>query len=110
MNPKTLGFLGLLRRGGRLELGESLRDKPRKCALILLATDAKESTKKHFHDKAGTYHIPVIETGTKEELGQAIGFAECSALGIKDAKAAKKITLLEKGDTHEETPISSEEK
>ena len=110
MKDKTKGFLGLLRRGGRLYFGETLLYSLGKVKLIILARDAEIGTKKLYFAKTETRNIPLLLLSEKKILGEAIGFSSISAIGIKDAKAAKKIIELEKGEEDEETnPLLEEE-
>ena len=110
MKDKTKGFLGLLRKGGRLYFGETLLYSIDKVKLVILARDAEPGTKKTYFSKTESRNIPLIVLSDKKTLGEAIGFSQVSAIGIRDAKAAKKIIELEKGDPDEETNLLLEEK
>ena len=110
MKDKTKGFLGLLRKGGRLYFGETLLYSIDKVKLVILARDAEPGTKKTYFAKTESRNIPLLVLSHKETLGGAIGFSSISAIGIKDAKAAKKIIELEKGEPDEETNLLLEEK
>lgn len=85
--------LGLAFKAKRILIGEdifaSLKNK--KIALIILAIDASENTKKRFHDKAKFYNVEIIEQFSKIELGEALGKGYVSALGILDTKLKDKI-------------------
>ena len=73
---KVLSLLGLACRAGYVVSGEYATEsaiKSGKAKICVLAEDASDNTKKHFHDKCSYYGVPVIEAGTKEELGKAIG-------------------------------------
>ncbi|RRD94007.1 50S ribosomal protein L7ae [Clostridiales bacterium COT073_COT-073] len=75
MNKKW-GLLSLCQKAGALVSGEFATMeaiKSKKAWLVLLAKDASENTKKQFKDKAGYRGIPVLEIGSRQELGQAIG-------------------------------------
>lgn len=99
MKEQLHGFLGLLNRGGALLIGEALRLGINNVSLIVLADDAKESTKKLYQEKANHRKIPLIIGGSKEELGHAIGYDEVASIGIQGKKAAEKILqLLREGE------------
>ena len=61
-------------------------------------------------EQAFSERIEAEVLSDKKTLGEAIGFSKVSAIGIRDAKAAKKIIELEKGDPDEETNLLLEEK
>lgn len=74
MNDKVLGMLGLARRAGKLQGGETqVLDAVRsgKAQLVIIAADASDNSKKLFNDKCSYYHVPVYEYGAKETIGHA---------------------------------------
>lgn len=92
---KVLSLLGLAMRAGKVVSGEFATEnavKSGKVSLVIVAKDASDNTKKLFRDKCKFYEIPVLEYGTKEELGKAIGKEMRSSVGIQDAGFAKTIT------------------
>lgn len=89
---EALQFLGLLNRGGALRFGGNLEASLNKAALLVLAKDASENTKKAYVKQG----LPVLEAFSKEELGRALGFEEISAVAVLNRKAAK--ALLEKAE------------
>ncbi len=100
MNNKTdkkiLSMFGLAARAGRIASGEFQTEtavKDKTAYLVIVAEDASDNTKKLFHDKCTFYNVPVINLGSKEELGHAIGKEFRASLAILDegfANAIKK--------------------
>ena len=73
---KFFSLLGLSKRAGMLAAGEAKAEnavRQGEAQLLVLAIDASDNTKKKFHNSALYYGVPIIEIGTKEELGHAIG-------------------------------------
>ncbi|MDO4765760.1 MAG: ribosomal L7Ae/L30e/S12e/Gadd45 family protein [Eubacteriales bacterium] len=73
---KQWGIIALCQKAGALVSGEFATMeaiKSGKAYLVLLASDASANTKKKFTDKANYREIPVLEIGSSEELGKAIG-------------------------------------
>ncbi len=84
---KVLSLLGIAMRGRNLVSGEFQTLEAIKkgtAMLVIVAEDASDNTKKLFHDKSSFYEVPVVDFGTKEELGRAIGKDIRSALAICD--------------------------
>lgn len=88
MLDPCLSFLGLLNKGGNLVFGESLL-YGRNFALVLLATDIAPAQKKKFDSFLARTATPSDCRYSKAELGAALGYPALSAIGIKNAKAAK---------------------
>ena len=85
---KVLNLLGLAARAGKIASGEFSVDKAlngKKAALIVLAEDASENTRKHFTDKAVFHQIDMIVLSTKDELGHAVGRGSRSCLSVNDS-------------------------
>lgn len=94
---KVYSLLGLCQRAGKLASGEvacehAVRQKT--AYMILVAADASENCKKKFQDTGAFYNIPVVESGTKEELGRAIGKEFRAVLAVTDEGFSKKILEL----------------
>ncbi len=84
---KVLSLLGIAMRGRNLVSGEFQTLEAIKkgtAMLVIVAEDASDNTKKLFHDKSSFYEVPVVDFGTKEELGRSIGKDIRSALAICD--------------------------
>jgi ribosomal protein L7Ae-like RNA K-turn-binding protein len=54
-----------------------------------LAEDASENTSKKFQDKCQFYGIPLMQMGSKEELGGSIGKEMRVILGVLDGGFAQ---------------------
>jgi len=89
-------MLSLSQRAGKIAVGE------RKCemalqsgdaALVIIASDASDNTKKKFEQKTFFYETKCLETGTKEEIGSAIGRDGISVVALKDQKMADQIIM-----------------
>ena len=88
---KILSLLGLACRAGAVVSGEFAAEnavKKGKAKLCIVAVDASDNTKKLFHDKCSYYGVPIIETGTKEELGKAIGKEFRASVAVTDQSFA----------------------
>jgi len=94
---KALGMLGLAQKAGRLVFGEDgIRKaiKSGKAALVIIAEDASDNTKKRFTDSCAFYKSELILWGTKDELGKATGKNERAAVAVCDENFAR--AILEK--------------
>lgn len=95
MKPdKVLSLLGLSARAGKIASGEFAAEnavKSGKAALVIVAEDASDNTKKLFHDKCSFYEVPVFDYGTKETLGHAIGKEFRASVAVLDAGLANAI-------------------
>lgn len=94
---KIYSLLGLCKRAGKLAGGEvaaveAIRAK--KVFLLIVAEDASANTKKKFHNSASFYEIPIIEFGTKSDLGRAVGEEIRAVLAITEAGFAQKLMAL----------------
>ena len=88
---KIYSLLGIAMRGRNLVSGEfqTLEAiKKGSAMLVIIAEDASENTRKLFSDKCSFYEVPVIQYGTKEGLGRAIGKDIRSSVGVCDAGLA----------------------
>ena len=95
MKPdKVLSLLGLSARAGKIASGEFAAEtavKSGKAAVVIVAEDASDNTKKLFHDKCSFYEVPVFDYGTKETLGHAIGKELRASVAVLDAGLANAI-------------------
>ena len=86
-DQRVLSMFGLAARAGRIASGEFQTEtavKEGTAFLVVVAEDASDNTKKLFHDKCSFYKVPVIQLGTKEELGHAIGKEFRASLAVLD--------------------------
>jgi len=103
MNNNVLGFFGLMRKAGKLTIGcdpvvEQVRKK--KAALVVMACDISENTKKTVLKNTEAYGVHTITVEcTKEELGFAVGkmAAVVSVDDVGFAKSLKKKLTDDKG-------------
>ena len=98
VNSNTLGFLGLLRRAGKITIGcDPVCDSMEKgkAAVILMAEDISANTKKTVQKRAKAYsphnaepapHIYIIKC-SKDELTRAVG-KTAAVISVDDEKAA----------------------
>ena len=92
-NSNLLSFLGLMKKAGRLAVGdEPSYDAVRagRARLIIVASDASQNTVRRAQNYAqktmdGYALLPV----TKQELGNALGRASCAFAAVCDAKFSK---------------------
>lgn len=92
MNERVLGLLGLALRAGKLTAGQEPALKlirRGKAKLILLAEDASDNTKKVFYDKGKYYGVPVLEKGSMDQLGKALGKGQRAVVAVSDEGFAK---------------------
>lgn len=91
---KVLSLLGLATRGRNLVSGEYQTEtavKDGSAMLVIVAGDASANTKKLFTDKCSFYEVPILEYGTKVQLGRAIGKDLRSSLAVCDAGLSQAI-------------------
>ena len=82
-NDKVLAYLGLATRAGKIQSGEFSTEKSvkaGKAAMVIVAEDASNNTKKKFTNMCTFYKVPIYIYGTKETLGASIGREYKSAL------------------------------
>lgn len=93
-NQKFLGLIGLAMRAGQVVSGEEgvlAAIKSQKAALVIIAEDASDGTKKKFTDKSSYRDIPFRIAYEKDVLGHAIGKKTRAVIGILDPNFAKKM-------------------
>ena len=98
MVEKSLRMLGLATRAGKVITGAELVLKAmqsKKIHLIILASDAKESTAKLFYNSI----VPVIRLGDKETIGKMTGKEIRAVAGITDKNFAE-VILKEAGNSN----------
>lgn len=102
---KTLSFLGLARKAGKIASGEFQTEeavKKRRAQLVILAEDASDNTKKKFRSMCEFRQIPVFWFSDKGRLGAAVGCGERSSLAVLDPGFAEVIIKALKQDTDRE--------
>ena len=91
---RVLSQLGLAMKAGKLVSGEFMAEnaiKENKAALVIIAEDASDNTKKHFTDMCNYRDIPILFFGTKEQIGASIGKQMRASIVITDEGFAKSI-------------------
>lgn len=97
MNPtlkKVLSLLGIATKSNNIASGEFLTEKAvreHNAALVIVAEDASDNTKKHFGDMCNYYKVPIYFCGTKTELGHAMGKELRASLAVLDKGLADAI-------------------
>ena len=91
---KILSLIGLATKAGRTVSGEFSTEKEVKtgrAALVIVAGDASENTKKKFRDMCEFYEVPIYFYKDKDTLGHAMGKQFRASLAILDEGFAKGI-------------------
>lgn len=87
MQNRILSFLGIATKAGKTVSGEYSVEKAVKenrAALVLVAEDASDNTRKMFGNMCLFYHVPIYIYGTKEELGKAAGKEMRASIAVVD--------------------------
>lgn len=87
-------LLGLARRAGKLAAGDQMVREAlqrRRAAVVVVATDAGQSTKDRFQRLCHESQVQCLQLGSKAELGDAIGQTEKAVLAVTDQHFAKGI-------------------
>ena len=91
---KALSLLGLATKAGKVASGEFCTEKEVKsgrAALVIVAGDASENTKKRFRNMCSFYKVPIYFYKDKDTLGHAMGKEFRASLAVTDAGFAKGI-------------------
>ena len=93
MNSQQIAFaLGLAQKAGRVASGDfAVRGalKSGRVALLVIATDTAENTKKELRYLAEQAQVATMEALTKVEMGYAIGKAQRTAVALTDENFAR---------------------
>lgn len=101
IEKKVLSLLGLSAKSGNLVSGEFSTEKAvkeHKAALVVVAEDASDNTKKSFSNMCAYYHVPMIVFADKETLGHAIGKQFRASVAVTQDGFAKAILKLTESD------------
>ena len=101
MEKKVLSLLGLSAKSGNLVSGEFSTEKAvkeHKAALVVVAEDASDNTKKSFSNMCAYYHVTMIVFADKETLGHAIGKQFRASVAVTQDGFAKAILKLTESD------------
>ncbi len=91
---KVLSLISLATKAGKTASGEFCTEKEVKmgsAALVIVASDASENTKKKFKNMCEFYKVPIYFYEDKDTLGHAMGKEFRASLVIKDEGFAKGI-------------------
>ena len=89
---KVLSLIGLATKAGRTVSGEFMTEREVKsgqAALVIVADDSSDNTKKKFRDMCEFYKVPIYFYGDKDTLGHAMGKEFRASLAILDEGFAK---------------------
>ena len=91
---KVLSLISLATKAGKTASGEFSTEKEVKCgraALVIVAKDASDNTKKKFKNMCDFYQVPIYFYADKDTLGHAMGKQFRASLAILDQGFAKGI-------------------
>ena len=97
MSPETkkiINLIGIAMKSNNLVSGEFSTEKAvkeKKAALVIVAEDASDNTKKKFTNSCAFYNVPMYIFGDKEELGHGIGKEFRASLAILDKGLANAV-------------------
>lgn len=84
---KVLSLVGLATKAGKTVSGEFMTErevKSGRAALVILAEDSSENTRKKFCNMCEYYEVPIYIYGDKDTLGHAMGKEFRASLAILD--------------------------
>lgn len=84
---KLYNLLGIAAKSRNIASGEFLTEKAvkeHKAALVIVAVDASDNTKKLFINMCTYYNVPIYFFGEKNDLGHAIGKELRASLAVLD--------------------------
>ncbi len=93
-NKKIFNLFGLATKSGKMASGEFSTEKAvkeHKAALVIVAEDASDNTKKMFTNMCTYYEVPIYFFGDKNDLGHAIGKEFRASLAVLDKGLAEAI-------------------
>ena len=91
---KILSLIGMATKAGKTASGEFCTEKEVKsgrAALVIVADDASDNTKKKFKNMCEFYKVPIYFYNDKDTLGHAMGKEFRASLAILDEGFAKGI-------------------
>jgi ribosomal protein L7Ae-like RNA K-turn-binding protein len=100
LNPedkKLYNLLGIATKSRNTASGEFSTEKAVKehmAALVIVAEDASDNTKKMFTNMCTYYNVPIYFFGKKDDLGHAIGKEFRASLAVLDKGLADAIEKI----------------
>lgn len=91
---KTFSLIGLATKSRNVASGEFSTEKAvkeHKAALVIVAEDASDNTKKMFTNMCTYYKVPIFFFGEKNDLGHAMGKEFRASLALLDKGLADAI-------------------
>ena len=91
---KILSLIGIATKAGKTASGEFCTEKEVKsgrAALVIVAGDASDNTKKKFQNMCDFYEVPIYFYKDKDTLGHAMGKEFRASLAVLDEGFAKGI-------------------
>ena len=91
---KILSLVSMATKAGKTSSGEFMTEKEVKsgrAALVIVADDASDNTKKKFRDMCEFYEVPVYFYSDKDTLGHYMGKEFRASLAVTDEGFAKGI-------------------
>ncbi len=91
---ENLGFIGLARKAGCLEIGSEAAEfalSKGKAKLIILSGDAGRSTIGKFASICEAKSVPMVRASTKEKLGRILGRSQVAVAAVTEVHFAKKM-------------------
>lgn len=94
MTDNVLRAIGLAARAGKVVSGEFMTEntvKSGSAALVVIAQDVSENTRKKFRNMCEFYEVPIREYADKDALGHSIGKEFRASLAVTDEGLAQAI-------------------
>ncbi len=94
MSERFFSYLGLAMRAGKLISGDEIVLKAirsKEAMLVCIAEDASDNTTKKFQDKCRTFGVPLIQYGSREQIGHSIGKFERVVIAVTEHGLAQMI-------------------
>ncbi len=96
-NKKIYNLLGIATKSRNVASGEFSTEKAvkeHKAALVIVADDASDNTKKMFTNMCTYYNVPIYFLGKKNDLGHAMGKEFRASLAVLDKGLADAIEKI----------------
>lgn len=100
---RLFSLLGFAQRAGKLVSGETAVEqvlRRGKARMLLLATDASESTIGKLTGQAEKRSVPVHRIATREQIGEAIGRSPRASVAVVDEQFAGAIAEALRAEEH----------
>ena len=94
MRDKALSLLSIAAKAGSLVSGEFSVDKAvheGRAALVVVAADASDNTRKKFTDMCAWFRVPIQIYADREMLGRSIGKSFRAVAAVTDEGLAKAV-------------------